>query len=913
MMKFLPSLLVSVFLAGVVSAVEPALVLHVSPEGNDAVSEGPFASLEGARDAIRHLKSIGALDRPVRVVVADGTYAVRRPFVLTPDDSGTAETPIIYEAAPGANPVFSGGRAIRMMKWNQDTWVAKIPEVAQGKWYFESLYVNGRRAVRARTPNEFYHYIVQPVTYGQDPTDGQIKNLANRAFIAEPADIAPLVGRPAAELNDVCMVAYHSWAISRHRLLDVDGETNRVVCTGPAHWGFGRWKTSRMRYHLENFKEALDEPGEWFLERDGTLWYKPRPGEHLGSAKVIAPVATSFVELRGDADLGMYVEHVTLRGLSFRHGDYILEPEGHSDAQAAWRIRGAIQADGARNVAIEGCEIAHVGTYGIWLRWGCRDVAIRHCYIHDLGAGGVRFGDGALSRPPTPNKHTAFCTVDDSIIRDGGHLFMGCCAVWIGHASDIDVTHNEISDFRYTGVSVGWVWNYGRSTAKRNHIEYNHIHHIGWGVLSDMGGVYMLGRSEGTTVSNNHIHHVYSYDRYGRGGWGLYTDQASSDILMENNLIHHTKTGGFHQHFGKDNILRNNIFAFSMDGQIQRSRKEDHRSFWFERNIVYWDNDSPLFSRSVTDPNVDFDHNLYWNTAGPVTFNGKSLEEWQALGKGEGSLIADPGFRDPEDGDFRLSANSPADQIGFRPFDYTTYGVRGHGAWRKLATSVSYPPVRFAPEPPPLPPIEITEDFETIPAGYAPDWARVYAEKRRKALAVIIGKPARGERCLAIRDAADFERPYNPHFYASPNYRNGLATCRFAIRPSADTTMYHEWRNDARPYRVGPSLRIVEGALLLTTPGSSTEHGKGKLGTRKLMDLPVDQWLEFEVKAAVGAGETGTWGLKVRLPDGTEKVWTGLPSVHEKWQRLTWVGFCSDGTKPTTWYLDDVAIHCGGE
>jgi hypothetical protein len=315
----------------------------------------------------------------------------------------------------------------------------------------------------------------------------------------------------------------------------------------------------------------------------------------------------------------------------------------------------------------------------------------------------------------------------------------------------------------------------------------------------------------------------------------------------------------------------------------------------------------------VNDPNVDFDHNLYWNTAGPVTFNGMSLEEWQALGKGNGSLAADPKFRDPENGDFQLAADSPAAETGFRAFDYTTYGVRGDGAWRKLAGSVIYPPVRFAPEPPPMPPIQIKEGFENTPAGYVPDWAKVYAEKRRQALAVIVGEPARGERCLAITDAADSEQPYNPHFYASPNYKQGLAVCRFAIRPSADTTMYTEWRNDARPYRVGPSLRIAEGALFVTAPGSSTEHGKGTLEKRKLMDVPIDQWLEFEVKAEVGEGKTGMWSLSVRFEDGTEKTWADLPVVHEKWQRLTWVGFCSDGVKPTTWYLDDVEIRCEGE
>ena len=302
-----------------------AVTLHVSPDGNDAWSgslarpnadrtDGPLATLVGARDAVRKLKARGPLVEPVRVIVAEGTYFLKDTLVLTPQDRGTASSPITYEAATGAAPVFTGGRSIRGFRPGPDgVWVARVPDVAAGKWYFEQLWVNGRRATRARSPNKFFLYMVRNIPYGIDPLTGKRAGLANRAFEADPREtwLSEVRDEP---VNDVTMVAYHSWAISRHRLAEVDRSTRSVIATGPAPWPFMRWR-KRQRYHVENFRAALDEPGEWFLSRDGTLYYRPRPDEDLTQAEVVAPVTETFVRFRGEPELGLTVEHVTLRGL----------------------------------------------------------------------------------------------------------------------------------------------------------------------------------------------------------------------------------------------------------------------------------------------------------------------------------------------------------------------------------------------------------------------------------------------------------------------------------------------------------------------------------------------------------------------------------------------------------------------
>ena len=227
-----------------------------------------------------------------------------------------------------------------------------------------------------------------------------------------------------------------------------------------------------------------------------------------------------------------------------------------------------------------------------------------------------------------------------------------------------------------------------------------------------MGGIYTLGRSEGTRVHDNVFHDIYSYSY---GGWGLYTDQASTGIVFENNLVYNTKTGGFHQHFGEANVVRNNILAFGSLYQIQATRPEDHLSFTLENNIVYYDQGVLLSGGAWKKAQFVSRDNCFWNASGePVRFLGESLAQWQKKGHEQKSLVADPKFGDPENGDFTLAKDSPALKLGFKPFDYTKAGVYGDEAWRKKAAESTAPPLKVPP------PIATRDDFEFVPVGQTP-------------------------------------------------------------------------------------------------------------------------------------------------------------------------------------------------
>lgn len=310
---------------------------------------------------------------------------------------------------------------------------------------------------------------------------------------------------------------------------------------------------------------------------------------------------------------------------------------------------------------------------------GCQRNRVTACDFRDLAAGGIRLGETVFRTNTLDQAHHNVVT--DCRIYDGGMVFHGGEGIWVGQSHGNHIAHNLIHDFFYTAISIGWTWGYEDSLASNNTVEFNHVHHIGrksngeGPILGDMGGVYTLGMQPGTIIRHNLFH-----DLAGRSfTWGIYFDEGSSFIVAENNVISHTTHGGFHQHYGRGNLVRNNVFAFGRDQQLQRSRAEDHSGFTMERNIIYTDRGKMLEGdwsngKFVQNFNVFFDSRT--NQQASLNFPG-GLEAWRKTGRDVDSLVIDPQFATTNLARFQLAPDSPAVALGFEPFSVDLVGPRG--------------------------------------------------------------------------------------------------------------------------------------------------------------------------------------------------------------------------------------------
>jgi hypothetical protein len=334
------------------------------PSPNRTKTDGPFATLKRALEAVKTLKEQqgGTLRQPVTIYLRGGTYFLTEPITITPEHSGTEKFPVTIAAYRNERPILSGGRKI--VGWKPTTvngrkvWVAEIPEVKEGKWFFRQLWVNGKRAIRARHPNKGYLQVAEVL----DVTPQTQWHEGQKRFRFQEGDL-----KAWSTVSDAEIVVMNRWVESRLPVVKVDESQRVVECAKRSVFKLDVGDP----YYLEHCLEVLDAPGEWFLDkRTGTLYYMPREGEDMKTAEVIAPVLTQIVRMVGEPKAGQWVEHIVWKGITFSHAEWYYPPDFKPGwpspdvggfPQAAVGVPGAVYGEGVRRCTFENCTIEHVG------------------------------------------------------------------------------------------------------------------------------------------------------------------------------------------------------------------------------------------------------------------------------------------------------------------------------------------------------------------------------------------------------------------------------------------------------------------------------------------------------------------------------------------------------------------------
>jgi hypothetical protein len=897
--------------------IPPNVTLYVATDGNDAwtgalpapapdKTDGPLASLEGARNRIRELRTGSKIELPVDVFFREGRYRMDATVTFEPADSATEQTPVTFCAYRDEDVEFCGSRTIDGWTIENGIWKTDLPDVKNGDWYFRTLFVNGKRAQRARTPDNPAHFLTVAKQLKKDPASGKKRSRyetrPHRGFHYSEGDI-----KNWPRLNEAVFFTYEAWARGIRKVEFLDESSRTVLFRRGACWP--AIHSGENRYWVENVPELLNVPGEWYLDRrSGVLSYIPRPDETPNNTEILAPRVSRFVQLRGTARAGNYVEYLHFRELAFRYGDWEMEDTGYVAYQADIVVPGAIDMVGARHCSVSRCEISHVGLYGINLGQGSRHVRMFHNHLFDLGGGGVKIGhnyfyskypfeqhpdgvkEGWLQHAPLPpERRCGYSTIENNFIHHGGVIFASGIGACLARASWNRLAHNEISDFPYSGVSVGMSWDSGPSWAHDNLIEYNHIHRIGRRHLSDLGGIYLLGNSPGTVVRGNHIHDIH-HRHY--GSTCLYGDQGSSRLLIEDNLFHHAGGTLFNGGFGQ-NTVRNNIFAFAEGATFWQLGGVGalHRNLIYsagERLCVQWNEPGATGSAC--------DSNLYWNSAGAEPeWDGQPLTDWlRESGRGTHSVVADPGFADPQSRDFSLGPDSTALKLGFSPLDVARVGLFGEREWVSLPETIAPMPMaelsagKLAP---------ITHDFEDDVAGAPPATFVLHAATEQGGIiAVAADAAAEGKHSLMLQDATTIKADYNPHMYRQLGFGTGTLQVSFALMTDADAQPQIELRDYANgaPFTSGPSVQL------------DATHQVVASGRELGLRVPSDTWIRYQIDCKLDQGRNGAYNLSVTLPDGTVKTFEDLPYGNGNFRIATWIGIISAGKHNGRFHVDSL-------
>lgn len=552
--------------------------IWISPKGsdfNDGTRQFPKATLTSALRQAREWRRTedNRIQGGITIYMEGGTYAFYEPVFIRPEDSGTKESPTIIRSVGDEKVILSGGISINGWKKQGKVWVADVPAFNGRPLDFRQLWVNGKKAVRARDVEDFEKM-------------NRICSVdeKNEILYVPAVSIRRLIdnkGNLKAKYAE--MVLHQMWCVAnlRIRSVEVQGDSAAIRFHQPESriqfehpWPRPMVTTDghNSAFYLTNARELQDVPGEWYHDIDARkVYYYPREGEKMQEAEVIVPAVETLVRVEGTLDRP--VCHIRFEKITFSYTTWMRPSEkGHVPLQAGmyltdgyridpkmqrnylnhpldnqgWlgRPAAAVRVVAARQIDFERCRFEHLGSTGLDYEEAVQGGVVRGCLFRDIAGNGLLVGSFSPAAhethlPYDPADRREVCTqqqINNCYFTEIGNEDWGCLAIAAGYVGDVNIEHNEISEVPYSGISLGWGWTQTVNCMRNNRVHANLIHHYAKHMY-DVAGIYTLGSQPKSYVTENCVHSIYKpgYVHDPNHWFYLYTDEGSSFITVRDN------------------------------------------------------------------------------------------------------------------------------------------------------------------------------------------------------------------------------------------------------------------------------------------------------------------------------------------------------------------------------------------
>lgn len=552
--------------------------IWISPKGsdfNDGTRQFPKATLTSALRQAREWRRTedNRIQGGITIYMEGGTYAFYEPVFIRPEDSGTKESPTIIRSVGDEKVILSGGISINGWKKQGKVWVADVPAFNGRPLDFRQLWVNGKKAVRARDVEDFEKM-------------NRICSVdeKNEILYVPAVSIRRLIdnkGNLKAKYAE--MVLHQMWCVAnlRIRSVEVQGDSAAIRFHQPESriqfehpWPRPMVTTNghNSAFYLTNARELQDVPGEWYHDIDARkVYYYPREGEKMQEAEVIVAAVETLVRVEGTVDRP--VRHIRFEKITFSYTTWMRPSEkGHVPLQAGmyltdgyridpkmqrnylnhpldnqgWlgRPAAAVRVVAARQIDFERCRFEHLGSTGLDYEEAVQGGVVRGCLFRDIAGNGLLVGSFSPAAhethlPYDPADRREVCTqqqINNCYFTEIGNEDWGCLAIAAGYVGDVNIEHNEISEVPYSGISLGWGWTQTVNCMRNNRVHANLIHHYAKHMY-DVAGIYTLGSQPKSYVTENCVHSIYKpgYVHDPNHWFYLYTDEGSSFITVRDN------------------------------------------------------------------------------------------------------------------------------------------------------------------------------------------------------------------------------------------------------------------------------------------------------------------------------------------------------------------------------------------